>query len=1195
MVTLIETIILNVLSNEALQAKGTFVNRMRIYRYRKSLVKKVREYINSHDGTILTTGAFERFLQYSKPIERIFGHVVSTHEKTSKERFIEEEIRIFTDSYRDGKKLSPIDIDELHSFFEFCYDLIERFCGSLLLTDGQKMVLSQLEGEISSIKEESDKNAKDLIDTTRRLEGGMGELKQLISSNNQITDSATVRSAYTVILSTLSNGDLDSVIKLRPILQGKNNDLELCTDYLIGLLSDLPSSLCFSDIQMRVTDDYLYEDITRRTLFMALINKDNSVFSKINDRSADLFSIANKLIKGEHESFYSISVFEKDDRTYYQYSICDQEYPAQIWLLKRICVLSILDTAMMNAAEASQEILKDEEGLIEFILISERKATELLNKVSRSPEDLMQLYEKLIGIISRAQHLPHEIQCRLYCTLLRIALCVSEEKTIETRNLLPAFALENLDIQMLCMQNDVECGLANKEKILSLCKKADKYWLLYNYLVQTVKRSVDEAKEIIEDHKYLLSEDVCILLMYAQIVNQQEGRSAAIKLLEQYEETHKGFIDYWTLRIKLSYNGGAFDEELIENTIRGEKTGEISAASPEAITLFIQLLVQAKKYSEALYIIEKIEKTTPLTFELLKEKGFSLVGAGREIDALKSFMDAYRINNTDEQLAGNIITLCINNNREVPNEAFSLAENSQHSRMLMLAAICCHKRGQNDKATLLLRKAMLRNSGENDDVFRNYLSFYTREDHSQEQTYTMVDGNTEVFLKSSNGREKIICVYKEHVLPHDPYIWYGVEHVELETAARMSLLRKRVKDTLVVDGEEYIIIDIQSVDAFFFRISMGKMISSGDAKPIQIPMEETANPEAIVRVLKDALGEEAEHKQWLDQYNDLATLPMPLFFSQKFVRLSYFQYIGALIEDSTIVFRELFNPDSTQGDRFILSSAALVALNKIGFDSKDTSTPIIIPEALSQTLIDETNKVIAENHREHVAALGVVDGQIYFRESTEEEKRHQMAVAAELKQYCSQFQRMQNEHDLQIKGLEQIDCKYILGISDYDALALAKHEKMILVTAEPAIEALASVPDSEVLSVGIADFLSFTKTPVNKMLSCIEKMIEFKFLFPITKRVVSSLIEYYDCSESEEERAELIQRWTEVLQKPLADQTYAELISIHFWEVYSLVRESANPLNPILVSLLVSVLKYKKIPYRVQLTENGNLLVLPKQ
>ena len=153
---------------------------------------------------------------------------------------------------------------------------------------------------------------------------------------------------------------------------------------------------------------------------------------------------------------------------------------------------------------------------------------------------------------------------------------------------------------------------------------------------------------------------------------------------------------------------------------------------------------------------------------------------------------------------------------------------------------------------------------------------------------------------------------------------------------------------------------------------------------------------------------------------------------------------------------------------------------------------------------------------------------------------------------------------------------------------------MILVTAEPAVEALANVPDSDILSVGIADFLSLAEIPVNKMLSCIEKMVEFKFLFPITGIVVSSLVKHYDCLESEEEKAELIMRWTEVLQKPLADQSYAELISIHFWEVYSLVRESTDSLNPILVSLLVSVLKYKKIQYRVQLTEDGKLLVLPK-
>ena len=130
------------------------------------------------------------------------------------------------------------------------------------------------------------------------------------------------------------------------------------------------------------------------------------------------------------------------------------------------------------------------------------------------------------------------------------------------------------------------------------------------------------------------------------------------------------------------------------------------------------------------------------------------------------------------------------------------------------------------------------------------------------------------------------------------------------------------------------------------------------------------------------------------------------------------------------------------------------------------------------------------------------------------------------------------------------------------------------------------------LSVGIADFLAMSMIPAAKMLSCVESMIDYRFLFPITENLVLSLIEYYNQTQSEEERTELIQRWAQILEKPLDDQSYAELISIHLWELYSHIREKTDFRNPILVSLLVHVLKYRKIKFRIELSEDGEISFL---
>ena len=173
----IETIILNVLSNEIFEEKGNYLRRQKIRWYKRNLIKQVREYINSHDGTILTTGAFERFLQYSKPIEKKFGHVTNAQDVLSKDGFIKEQIGIFTTQNYYDNQIPHQDKTELYSFFDFCYNSINHFCSSLLLSDEQKLIISHLVENIALLKKDSDQKVKTIINTANRMEESIDEIK----------------------------------------------------------------------------------------------------------------------------------------------------------------------------------------------------------------------------------------------------------------------------------------------------------------------------------------------------------------------------------------------------------------------------------------------------------------------------------------------------------------------------------------------------------------------------------------------------------------------------------------------------------------------------------------------------------------------------------------------------------------------------------------------------------------------------------------------------------------------------------------------------------------------------------------------------------------------------------------------------------------------------------------------------------
>ena len=124
---LIESIIINLFSSQLYDGKATFCERIRLKCFRKKLFKRIRKYIIQHDGSVLTTGDFEIFLQHHHPIEKIFNQISSGTDIVSKESFINEQIELF---YRvqHHPENNRFDTDEvLKGFFMNVYDEIDTF------------------------------------------------------------------------------------------------------------------------------------------------------------------------------------------------------------------------------------------------------------------------------------------------------------------------------------------------------------------------------------------------------------------------------------------------------------------------------------------------------------------------------------------------------------------------------------------------------------------------------------------------------------------------------------------------------------------------------------------------------------------------------------------------------------------------------------------------------------------------------------------------------------------------------------------------------------------------------------------------------------------------------------------------------------------------------------------------------------
>lgn len=172
------------------------------------------------------------------------------------------------------------------------------------------------------------------------------------------------------------------------------------------------------------------------------------------------------------------------------------------------------------------------------------------------------------------------------------------------------------------------------------------------------------------------------------------------------------------------------------------------------------------------------------------------------------------------------------------------------------------------------------------------------------------------------------------------------------------MFRKKPGDIICLDEKCYVIESIDPLSAYFFRISMSKVVANGKATMLSIPVTEDdkMNTEQFVQIIKDVIGDSKKQFTWLDQYKDLSQIPVTFYFSKRFVRGTYFQFVSAVLEDKSILYREGLSETDSGKEDYIFSYAALVVLYKLGWKGSNAETKYAIPQVLKKVISDETEE-----------------------------------------------------------------------------------------------------------------------------------------------------------------------------------------------------------------------------------------------
>lgn len=98
-----------------------------------------------------------------------------------------------------------------------------------------------------------------------------------------------------------------------------------------------------------------------------------------------------------------------------------------------------------------------------------------------------------------------------------------------------------------------------------------------------------------------------------------------------------------------------------------------------------------------------------------------------------------------------------------------------------------------------------------------------------------VDKDTAVFLKEIDTESTMIyCIYRDKVLPEEPYEWESAIHIYKEYAIKLGLFRKKVGECIEIGQSKYEITEIMPIDCFLVRKCVTRMIECGLAKSFYI-------------------------------------------------------------------------------------------------------------------------------------------------------------------------------------------------------------------------------------------------------------------------------------------------------------------------------------------------------------------------
>lgn len=1181
-VTAISSIIINLVSNDVDIEKRNFIERIKYKRFIKKSRKWLDDFCIKNEGTILLTGVFVDYIKYHDPITKIHNFVCRFEDRDKSDKiFIQELVQHCISVIRSsGKQCSVIDEQKVGELFFGIYDRLREYLERNLTQEQKYVIFNQikLNAELKALVAAQRAEQKEGFDKV------LGYLERVdVTMNEEVA-----LEIYHALNMNLLKGNIEDVYKILPLLDGKNADLELGIKCGLKIVSNytLPEIDVWNSVA-KIENVEIRNDIIRKLILYNLDKQDNLKLISGQAKSNQLNNIIDNIIVGHNDEFFSVNNSEENHLSIYEFEL-KNIFADELWLVKRIGFLHLCNQPIHIKEEMLRSLLGDDIYYTEDIFLLERKLTELAYE-NPTDEPIAILFEQLKANKKFYEHACEAIQRRYYVLWLKTATIIKSNEANNIINDLPEFLKNDEEVKTLTFRVQINNDNVSENDVIKFCVGNGKYnELLYFFFHKGM--DYHYIRDFFERHAFLLSEDIQVFSIYLTAVEIVDGNEVAKRVLVEYESQYKDFVEYWISRIKILQ-----DKDVAKTAVEKWFKNELKSSSYKPDDELVNVLMQLGCYDEAGELIKKIETAGHISPMMLRMKSRVLIVKEKYIDALNVLKSIFSQYKEDPYVVDNIIVLSLENKRKISQDVLDAAISIGTARLLMLVACVYRRIDKSAEAQITITKALLRAKEEDYDVYNTYFCGGMRDANSSIKI-TCVDADTSVFLKNKDtGAEKIYCIYNDDVLPKEPYYWEGAEHIYMDTAIQLGLVRQKKDTEIVIDGEEYIITEIMPVEAFLVRTSIQRLVDGGRAKQFSVETNDDgiSNQDQFFEWIKANTPKEERTVEWLENYKDMGEIALPFCAMNRFTKLTLAQFILVLIEDKSIIIRELLLPDDNRYEKYIISFSGLITLYKLGLPTDYLlKKDIVVAESLATEIKEEAAKIIEENNREHVSSIGIHDDRVFMQVSTDDEKKRWMSEAVNIKKYSEAFLTQPNQRDIKFEQLEDLHLNDFLGIFDYDALVIAKEQERNLVSAEEFISQMTRLKEVGICSMGILDFLCTLDLDVIDLIKYMRRMIDYRYLISINKRAVEIIRDAF--MSADEKRTELIaEKWDEFLSS--IGETEEEYKEKSVQIINAVIRqmniEQIVPEDFILRQLGYYAIKYNNIKIEVSVNENFEIEV----